>query len=148
MEQIQQIHVRFCYAMNMLIDELTSWIGIELERRDWSYSELARRADLSQSMVSKVMAGHANPGIDFLIGMARAFGVSREFIFRKAGLLQPEDIEDEDLTLISLMNEWRQLSDEDRLATYHMARSLNQARRQKREVKKNIPTLTNEPLRP
>lgn len=131
--------------MNMLLETLTSWIGTELERRDWSYSELARRSNVSQSMISKVMAGHANPGVDFIIGIAQAFGVPREFAFRKAGLLPPEDTEDEDLTLISLMNEWRQLSDEDKLATYHMARSPNQARR-KRDQPRRI--LNHEPQIP
>ena len=79
--------------MNMGIENLVSWIDKELANRSWSYSELARRANVSQSMVSKVMSFSASPGFDFCSGIAKAFHVSPEVVLRLAGLLpaQPDE---------------------------------------------------------
>ena len=48
----------------------------ELEKRGWSRSEAARRGDISPSMFDKVINGYAEPGMKFLKGISKAFGVS------------------------------------------------------------------------
>lgn len=81
--------------MNMGIENLVTLINQELELRSWSYSELARRAGLSQSTISKVMSFAASPGFDFCTGIAKALHLSTEEVLRKAGLLPtlPEETE-------------------------------------------------------
>ena len=48
----------------------------ELESRGWSRSEAARRGDISPSMFDKVINGYAEPGMKFLKGISKAFGIS------------------------------------------------------------------------
>lgn len=71
--------------------EFSEWIETELERRGWSRSEAARRGQISPSMFDKVINGYSKPGIKFLEGIARAFGISITIVYRAAGLLPPGD---------------------------------------------------------
>lgn len=66
-----------------------------MDYRGWSYSETARRANVSQSMISKVMAYKASPGLDFCRGIAKALNLSPDAVFIKAGLIgnKPGDTE-------------------------------------------------------
>jgi transcriptional regulator with XRE-family HTH domain len=68
-------------------DRLVSWLNAELDRRGWSRSEAARRGEFSASMMDKVIGGFANPGLDFCRGIARAFKMPLEDVFRLAGIL-------------------------------------------------------------
>jgi transcriptional regulator with XRE-family HTH domain len=70
--------------------DFSLWIGQELDRRGWSRSEAARRGSISPSAMDKVIGGFANPGIDFCRGVARAFGLPLEEVFRLAGILPPK----------------------------------------------------------
>lgn len=69
------------------MEPFAQWIDTELSRRGWSRNEAARRGGISDSMFSKVINGYANPGIDFCRGVARAFGLPLEEVFRLAGIL-------------------------------------------------------------
>jgi len=69
---------------------MATWLVDELETRGWSRSEAARRGHVSSSMFDKVINGHARPGLDFCRGIARAFCIPPEEVFRRAGLLPPE----------------------------------------------------------
>ncbi len=76
---------------NVLVD----WITKETENRGWSMRELARRANLSHATISNVLSQQRRPGWDFCVGIAQAFQVPPETVFRKAGLLpsKPETSE-------------------------------------------------------
>ncbi len=131
------------------MESFTEWLQKELDRRGWSRSEAARRGDISPSMFNKVLGDFANPGLDFLIGVSRALGIPREEVFRRAGVLPPI-IEDES-EIEAFMAEWRQLSVEDRIATYHLIKGLNQARRDRDKSRApNTRTISpnTEPVRP
>lgn len=67
--------------------DFSLWLGQELERRGWSRSEAARRGEISPSSLDKVMGGFGNPGTRFCRGIARAFQISPEEVYRLAGLL-------------------------------------------------------------
>ncbi len=69
--------------------EFGAWLTDELERRGWSRSEAARRGGVSASMFDKVINGHAQAGPDFCNGVARAFRMAPETVFRRAGILPP-----------------------------------------------------------
>jgi len=77
--------------------DLTQWLSEEVDRRGWSYREIARRGGLSSGAISNVMTGNASPGWDLCLGLARALDVAPEEVFRKAGLLPalPPDVEEE-----------------------------------------------------
>jgi len=67
--------------------EFVDWLIAEIEERDWSNSELARRAGISQSTVSMIIGGQNKPGLDFCVGVARAFKVPAEYVLALAKLI-------------------------------------------------------------
>lgn len=123
--------------MNMGIEEFVSWLNQELESRGWSYSELARRADVSQSMVSKVMSFNASPGLDFCIGIANAFHTTTETVLRKAGILPSLPYDQlEDMNLKELYDLMRNLTPRDRLEVMEYARLRYRLLQEEHERKK------------
>lgn len=68
--------------------KLIPWLSRELENRGWSHRELARRANISQTAVSTVLAGERKAGWDFCAAIAGPLGETPEEIFRKADLIQ------------------------------------------------------------
>lgn len=75
---------------------LVNWITEELKNRGWSLRELGRRANLSHATISHILSGQTNPGLDFCVGIARAFNVPAETVLRLADLL-PHRAEDTEL---------------------------------------------------
>lgn len=68
-------------------DELRAWLSSELEKRGWSYRELARRADISNALVSRTLSGDMKASPDFCIKVAIALGEPPEKLMRLAGIL-------------------------------------------------------------
>lgn len=67
--------------------DLSQFISKEIEAREWTLTELARRAELAGATVSDVLNGKTRPGLRFYIGVARALGVSVDHLLRLAGEL-------------------------------------------------------------
>lgn len=67
--------------------DFASWLEIELDKRGWSRSDLARRGDLTTAQVSRVMTRQQNPGEAFCKGVAKALGVPLDEVYRAAGKL-------------------------------------------------------------
>ena len=81
--------------------EFSEWLYAEMERRGLSQSELARRAGMAQSTVSFALSGDRRPGLDFCVGVARAFDLPPEDVLQRAGLLpsSPEETPNAKLAL-------------------------------------------------
>lgn len=77
-------------------DEFVYWLADKLRRRHWTHRELARQADVSQSIVSKTLSGHVSPSSDFVIKVAQALGEPPETALRLAGFLPGEPLTAED----------------------------------------------------
>lgn len=73
------------------------WIDQEINKRGWSRREASRRADVSQSMLNKVITGEAQAGLTVFRGLAKAFDVSLVEILIQAGEVDPRDLTDEGL---------------------------------------------------
>jgi transcriptional regulator with XRE-family HTH domain len=71
------------------MSELNDWLHEELNSRAWSYSELARRAGISQASVSNVLKSKQTPGLEFCKGMAVALDTPLDRVLRMAGHLPP-----------------------------------------------------------
>lgn len=67
--------------------EFITWINTELDQRGWSRSEAARRGGFSSSTLDKVVGGFSKPGPVLCRGLARAFGLPPDEVFRLAGIL-------------------------------------------------------------
>lgn len=79
------------------MSEIGEWLANELKTRAWSSSELARRADISQSSVSNVLTGKQIPGLEFCKGVAKALDLPADRLLRLAGHLDymPEEVVEE-----------------------------------------------------
>lgn len=65
---------------------LADWINQEVRLRDWSLRELARRAGVSPTTIANISRGdHVKPAT--CRGLAKAFGLPVEEIYKRAGLL-------------------------------------------------------------
>jgi transcriptional regulator with XRE-family HTH domain len=69
------------------------WLLNEMQRRDLSQSELARRAGLAQATISYVLSGERNPGPEFCLGIAKAMNIPPEVVFQEAGIFPPSSAE-------------------------------------------------------
>ncbi len=67
-------------------EEFIVWLDGELSRRGWSDYQLAKRAQISHSVISRARSGSL-PKWGACESIARALGMPTEFVFRKAGLL-------------------------------------------------------------
>jgi transcriptional regulator with XRE-family HTH domain len=70
-------------------DTFRLWLSQEIDRRGWSHRELARQTGLSQTFVSKTLAGERKPSVNLCNKVAQAFDVSPETVLRLAGILPP-----------------------------------------------------------
>lgn len=107
---------------------LSSWLTKETKQRGWSYSELARRANISQSLVSKTLSGDVPPSADFCIKIASALSESPEKVLRLAGILPSAPASDND-TLQELIELARNLPPEDQKELLDYARFRYQKRK-------------------
>ncbi len=71
----------------LMKDEFVMWLLAEMEKRGWNQAEFARRAEIGQATVSRVLAGENGPGDQFINGTARAFGMPPDAVMRRAGRL-------------------------------------------------------------
>ena len=76
---------------DLRIAELARWIQAELDARQWDQADLVRRSSgaLSGAQLSRVLSGERNAGLDFMLGVAKGFGVPNEAVLRVVGVLSP-----------------------------------------------------------
>jgi transcriptional regulator with XRE-family HTH domain len=67
----------------------SEWLQGEMNARGWSQSELARVAGVTRSAINGIVTGTRGPGKDLCMGIAHAFKIPPEDVFRVAGLLPP-----------------------------------------------------------
>ena len=72
--------------------DFAHWLQNELDKRDWSQSELVRRSEaighkVSQTQLSNVLLGRRQAGPETCIAIARTLGLSNEEVFRVRGWL-------------------------------------------------------------
>ncbi|MDP1713929.1 MAG: helix-turn-helix transcriptional regulator [Anaerolineales bacterium] len=70
--------------------KFAKWLENELETRNISQSELARQAGVTRGAINGILTGSKGPGIDLCKGIAQAFDLPPEIVFRAAGLLPPD----------------------------------------------------------
>lgn len=68
------------------------------EERRWSQKELAKKADLTQAAISQYESGDRAPRQDALVSLARAFGVSVDYLLAEDEADDP--LEDPELQIM------------------------------------------------
>ena len=77
--------------MGLHMPVLADWLAEELKARGWSMRELARRSEISHTLVADVMGGRW-PSWDFCAAIARPLGMSPVEIFLIDGRLTVTDL--------------------------------------------------------
>jgi len=75
--------------LSFMKDTLSTWLNTELRERGWTERELARRAGLSHTAINNALSGQYKTRLDTYRGIAHAFEMSLEDVFRAAGVLPP-----------------------------------------------------------
>lgn len=75
--------------MYYMATKLGDWLLKELEKRNWSQNELARRAGISSGTVSNLITGTKTPEQNTLIAIAEALKIPKETVLRAAEILPP-----------------------------------------------------------
>lgn len=101
--------------------KFASWLEEQIQEQGWTRSDLAQQAGVSSAAISDVMNLNRNAGTDLCRGIARAFNLPPELVFRKAGLL-PEHEMPVDLLLQRINIVARKLSAENREELYKYGR--------------------------
>jgi transcriptional regulator with XRE-family HTH domain len=94
------------------MEEFTDWLEQELQSRDWSVSDLARKAGVQPASLSRILNKTRKAGPDICRAVAEAFHVSPEKVFRKAGLLPPTP--EKDPTILDAIHKMSRLTQEER----------------------------------
>ena len=106
-------------------DTFSPWILEQLESRDWSQAEHARRSGLSRTAISDVVSGNANAGYSLCIAIAKALELPPESVLRKAELLPPNpDIDEEIESILHEVEKLPKSDQEEVLAFFRMKRNL------------------------
>jgi len=78
-----------------------NWLDARLKEKGWSGSELSRRSGISQSAISLVLSGNRQPGVEFCEGVAKAFRIPKDDVYRMAGLLPSKPNADQTVSEIT-----------------------------------------------
>lgn len=67
-----------------------NWLQEELNKREWSHSELARRCNVAPTQISRIVAGKRGAGPDMCIAIAKGLDLPRAEIFQARGWLESD----------------------------------------------------------
>jgi transcriptional regulator with XRE-family HTH domain len=95
-------------------EELIKWLNNELNNRNWSLSELGRRAGVSTASISWVLSNKTKPTERFCIKIAKALGVNPDMVLKLAEYdTVTVEAEDSSLAYDQLINEAKFLEGKD-----------------------------------
>lgn len=100
-------------------DGFIQWLDVQLRLNGWNDRQLALRAGLSHSVISKARSGIL-PRWEACVALAAALDVPAELVFRQAGLLPPQEAECAEVEELRLL--LPRLLEEDRRELVQIAR--------------------------
>jgi transcriptional regulator with XRE-family HTH domain len=107
--------------------DFVRWLEEELEKRGWSQADLARNSGVSRASISNIVTSYRTPGPDVCSGIAQAFHIPAEEVFRRAGLLPPKP--EETLANKEALTLFETLSDDEKVHIIEYMRFLVERRR-------------------
>lgn len=72
------------------MEDFANWLEEKLRERGWQPSDLARKANLGNSTVTRILNQSRGAGPEVCAAIAHILQVPPELVFRKAGLLPPK----------------------------------------------------------
>ena len=108
-------------------DKFSTWLLNELQQRDWSQADLARKSGLSRAAVSNIISNNRNPSPASCAAIAKAFKIQVETVLRQAGHLPP--LYDDPDTMAEWIHLYRIAEKQDREYLLEIARALARRKR-------------------
>jgi transcriptional regulator with XRE-family HTH domain len=93
----------------------SEWLQIEMDKRGWSQSDLARSAELNRAVINKLLNGKSHPQPATLEAISRGLKMPIEITYRAAGLLPA--VPDTDETIEEAIHVLRNIRSTQRKAT-------------------------------
>ena len=72
------------------METFSDWLMAELNERQWTQAELARRCGSTKATISRIINGERQIGTDVATAIAYALNLPPDEVFRQAGLLPPQ----------------------------------------------------------
>jgi len=123
--------------MSITMDiDFAEWLIIELNKRGWSQSDLARAAGINRQVISTyINRQRKKPDTDKLKAIAKAFNLPAEVVFDAANVLHPEYADDEEKLI--LLHHFENMTDEKRKILLSIAEKFSEEDKQKIKSKKS-----------
>lgn len=103
-------------------NKLFTYINNEIEKRGWSYRELAKHSELSQSAISLTINGQRGISLNFCKSIAKGLNEPEEKIMKLAGILPTTEKQTEEEK--ELLHHFRNLSSYDKNIILKMTKLL------------------------
>lgn len=131
----------FCDKMYAVMDTAFSdWLVDEIEKREWSQSKLAKKANISRQAISDYINQRRKPDNEALRSIARALGISEQKAFYIAGEMTYQPGTDEDFEeLKHLFSQMTEAEQEEFLAQGRLKLELRNKRGEHRDTSKARP---------
>lgn len=81
---------------DLQMERFRDWILVELNKRGMTQADLARASGVTSAAISRLLSEQRVPAPETCMGIARAFNLPPEDVYRRAGLL-PDTGEPDDL---------------------------------------------------
>ena len=122
--------------MSITMDiDFAEWLIIELNKRGWSQSDLARAAGINRQVISAyINRQRKKPDTDKLKAIAKAFNLPAEVVFDAANVLHPENADNEEKLI--LLHHFENMTDEKRKILLSIAEKFSEEDKQKVRNKK------------
>jgi transcriptional regulator with XRE-family HTH domain len=72
------------------MDNFGEWLAGQLQAKGWRQADLARASGLDSAVISNLVNGRRNPGVNSCVAIARALSLPNEEVLEAAGLLPKE----------------------------------------------------------
>ena len=72
------------------VELFAKWIQAELDRRDMTQADLARKSGMPKATISNVVSSQRRAGSSFCRRLAKALDIPPDIVYQAAGLLPPE----------------------------------------------------------
>jgi len=67
-------------------EKFANWLQGKMDAAGWSQSDLARRSGLTRQAIGNYVQGRRIPNRDAIAGIARAFDLDIQYVYKMAGL--------------------------------------------------------------
>ena len=127
------------------MNEITfaEWLQDKLEEKEWKPADLARAADMDPGVLSNLINGKRNPGVESCKAIAKALKIPLAEVYRAARFMPPEPNKDPIIDAVINLMLTLPIEEKENVYEYTKLRekiSANHSRPRKRSAKRSPAT--------